>query len=203
MKILLVDDHIVVREGVRRLLAGIGGIELCEAATGDLALALFQKERPDLVLLDLNLAGIGGLEILRRLLALDEKARVVVFSMHAEPIYAARALRLGARGYVSKSAGAEELVTAVKRVAEGGRYVEREIAGELAFTQLSAEDPLQQLTTRELEILRLLGEGNSLTEIAQAIGVAYKTVANTCSIIKSKLGVERTADLIRVSMELK
>jgi DNA-binding NarL/FixJ family response regulator len=203
MKILLVDDHIVVREGVRRLLAGIGGIELCEAATGDVALTMFQNERPDLVLLDLNLTGIGGLEILRRLLSLDEKARVVVFSMHAEPIYAARALRLGARGYVSKSAGADELVTAVKRVAEGGRYVEREIAGELAFTQLSAEDPLQQLTTRELEILRLLGEGNSLTEIAQAIGVAYKTVANTCSIIKSKLGVERTADLIRVSMELK
>ena len=94
----------------------------------------------------------------------------------------------GARGYVSKSAGADELVTAVKKVAEGGRYVEREIAGELAFTQLSAEDPLQQLTMREIEILRLLGEGNSLTEIAQAIGVAYKTVANTCCIIKSKLG---------------
>lgn len=203
MKILLVDDHIVVREGVRRLLQGMRGVELSEATTGQEALTLFGKERPDLVLLDLNLTGIGGLELLRRLLAEDEKVRVVVFSMHAEPIYAARALRLGARGYVSKSAGADELVTAVKRVAEGGRYVEREIAGELAFTQVSPEDPLQQLTTREIEILRLLGEGNSLTEIAQAIGVAYKTVANACSIIKSKLGVERTADLIRVSMALK
>jgi DNA-binding NarL/FixJ family response regulator len=203
MKILLVDDHIVVREGVRRLLSGIQGVELSEAASGQEALAIFRKERPELVLLDLNLTGIGGLELLRRLLAEDEKVRVVVFSMNAEPIYASRALRLGARGYVSKSDGAEELVTAVKRVAEGGRYVEREIAGELAFTQLSTEDPLQQLTTREIEILRLLGEGNSLTEIAEAIGVAYKTVANTCSIIKSKLGVERTADLIRVSMELK
>jgi DNA-binding NarL/FixJ family response regulator len=203
MKILLVDDHIVVREGVRRLLSSMDGVELSEAATGQEALALFRSERPELVLLDLNLAGIGGLELLRRLLAEDESAKVVVFSMHAEPMYAARALRIGARGYVSKSAGADELVTAVKRVADGGRYVEREIAGELAFAQLSAEDPLQQLTTREIEILRLLGEGNSLTEIAQAIGVAYKTVANTCSIIKSKLGVERTADLIRVSMELK
>jgi len=204
MKILLVDDHSVVREGVRRLLSGMEGAELCEAASGQEAFALFRKERPEMVLLDLNLAGgIGGLELLRRLLVEDEKVRVVVFSMHAEPIYAARALRLGARGYVSKSAGADELVTAVKRVAEGGRYVEREIAGELAFSQLSADDPLQQLTTREIEILRLLGEGNSLTEIAEAIGVAYKTVANTCSIIKSKLGVERTADLIRVSMELK
>lgn len=203
MKILLVDDHIVVREGVRRLLSGLSGVELCEAESGPEALELFTKERPDLVLLDLNLEGMGGLEILRRLLIENDKVRVVVFSMHAEPIYAARALRLGARGYVSKSSGAEELVTAVKRVAEGGRYVEREIAGELAFSQVSAQDPLQQLTAREIEILRLLGEGNSLTEIAQTIGVAYKTVANTCSIIKSKLGVERTADLIRVSIELK
>jgi two-component system, NarL family, invasion response regulator UvrY len=203
MKILLVDDHMVVREGVRRLLSDMDGVQIFEAASGEEALALFAKERPELVLLDLNLTGIGGLELLRRLLAEDDKVRVVVFSMHAEPIYAARALRLGARGYVSKSAGADELITAVKRVAEGGRYVEREIAGELAFTQISSDDPLQQLTTREIEILRLLGEGNSLTEIAQATGVAYKTVANTCSIIKSKLGVERTADLIRVSMELK
>lgn len=203
MKILLVDDHIVVREGVRRLLAGLGGVELVEAATGQEALTLFRSERPDLVLLDLNLSGIGGLELLRRLLSINEKARIVVFSMHAEPIYAARALRLGARGYVSKSAGAEELIAAVKRVAEGGRYVESEIASELAFSQLATEDPLQQLTTREIEILRLLGDGNSLSEIAQATGVAYKTVANTCSIIKSKLGVERTADLIRVAIELK
>jgi two-component system, NarL family, invasion response regulator UvrY len=203
MKILLVDDHTVVREGVRRLLAAMENMQVSEAATGQEALALFRKERPELVLLDLNLTGIGGLELLRRLLAEEETARIIVFSMHAEPIYAARALRLGARGYVSKSAGADELVTAVKRVAEGGRYVEREIASELALNQLSGEDPLKQLSTREIEILRLLGEGNSLTEIAETIGVAYKTVANTCSIIKSKLGVERTADLIRVSMELK
>jgi DNA-binding NarL/FixJ family response regulator len=203
MKILLVDDHIVVREGVRRLLSSMDGSEFFEASNGQEALGIFQREHPDLVLLDLNLTGIGGLELLRRLLAEDPGVRIVVFSMHAEPIYAARALRLGARGYVSKSAGADELVTAINRVAEGGRYVEHGIAGELAFAQLAARDPLQQLTTREIEILRLLGEGNSLTEIAQSIGVAYKTVANTCSIIKSKLGVERTADLIRVSMELK
>jgi DNA-binding NarL/FixJ family response regulator len=203
MKILLIDDHIVVREGVRRLLSGMQGASIFEAASGEEALAIFAEKRPDLVLLDLNLSGIGGLELLRRLIVADEKVRVVVFSMHAEPVYAARALRLGARGYVSKSSGADEPVTAVKRVAEGGRYVEQEIAGELAFAQLSSKDPLQQLSTREIEILRLLGEGNSLTEIAQALGVAYKTVANTCSIIKTKLGVERTADLIRLSIELK
>ena len=204
MKILLVDDHAVVREGVRRLLSGTHDASIFEAANGHEALAIFRKKRPELVLLDLNLSGIGGLELLRRMLAENDKVLIVVFSMHAEPINAARALRLGARGYVSKSASVDELLTAVKRVAEGGRYVEREIAGELAFAQLFSEldDPLQRLSTREIEILRLLGEGNTLTEIAQVIGVAYKTVANTRSIIKRKLGVERTADLIRLSMEL-
>ena len=183
MKILLVDDHIVVREGVRRLLSAIDGAELLSASTGTEALELCRGGRRVLGLLGLKLTGVGGLELLRRVIEEDEKLRVVVFSMQAEPIYAARALRLGARGYVSKSAGADELITAVKRVADGGRYVEREIAGELAFTQLSTDDPLQRLTMREIEILRLLGEGNSLTEIAKSIGVAYKTVANTCSII--------------------
>ena len=204
MKILLVDDHTVVREGVRRLLSAGQGTVVFEAATGQEALAIFRKERPEVVLLDLNVSGMGGLELLRRMLAEGEKVRIVATSMHAEPVYVARALRLGARGYVSKSAGADELVNAVKRVAEGGRYVEHEIAGELAFAQIFSEsdDPLQRLSRRELEILRLLGEGNSLTEIAQVIGIAYKTVANTCSIIKSKVGVERTADLIRLSMEL-
>jgi DNA-binding NarL/FixJ family response regulator len=204
MKILLVDDHIVVREGVRRLLSSIAGAQLLEAERADDALNLVRAERPDLVVLDLNLEGMGGLELLRRILSEDDKARVVVFSMHAEVLYAVRSLRLGARGYVSKSAGAEELVNAVKRVAGGGRYVEQHIADQIAFTQVSSgEDPLRQLTPREVEILRLLGDGNSLTEIAGHIGVAYKTVANACSALKSKLGVERTADLIRVSLELR
>jgi len=202
MRILIVDDHSVVREGLIRLLSQMKASILAVDA-GQEALQIFRKKRPDLVILDLNLSsGIGGLELLRRLIGEDDKARIVVFSMHAEPIYAARALRLGAAGYVSKSAGSEELLTAIKCVAAGGRYVEREIAGELAFAQFSADDPLQQLSTREIEILRLLGEGNSLNEIAETLGVAYKTVANTCTIIKSKLGVERTADLIRLSMKL-
>ena len=203
MKILLVDDHIVVREGVRRLLASLIDSHVWEAATGQEAMAVFRREKPDVVLLDLNLAGVGGFEILRRMIAEDERARVIVFSMHAEPIYVVRALGLGARGYVSKSAAAEELVTAVNRVAEGGRYIERHLADELAFSPDGAQFPLQDLTAREIDILRLLGEGNGLMEIAQALGIAYKTVANSCSVMKTKLGVARTADLIRVSINLK
>ncbi|MFN3868579.1 MAG: response regulator [Hyphomicrobiaceae bacterium] len=201
-RILLVDDHAVVREGVRRLLLEVQGLEIIEASSGLEALALFRNERLDIVILDLNLAGIGGLELLRRLLRENPKARVIVFSMHAEPIYAARALKLGAKGYVSKSAQSEELITAVKRVAEGGHYIERDLAGQLAVGLYGGEDPLQQLTTRELEILRLLGEGKSMSQIADVMGVSYKTIANTCSLMKSKLGLDRTADLIRASIEL-
>ncbi len=202
MKLLLVDDHAIVREGVRRLLADIPDARISEADNGTTALAMFKKDRPDVVLLDLNLEGIAGLELLRRMLIEDRSARVIVFSMHSEPVYAARALKLGARGYVSKSAAADELVAAVRKVADGGRYVERELASELAVGQFSGEDPLSQLTTREVEILRMLGEGMSLTQIANANGVSYKTVANSCSLMKTKLGVERTADLIRMSIEL-
>lgn len=201
LKILLVDDHLVVRAGVRRLLETIPGTEILEAATGPETLASFRNDAPDVVLLDLNLQGVGGLDLLRRLLLEDKKARVIVFSMHAEPIYAARALKIGAKGYVSKSASADELLMAVAKVAEGGHYIEAELAAKLAIGQYSGEDPLHQLTTREVEILRLLGEGKSLTAIADTLGVSYKTIANTCSIIKNKLGVPRTADLIRLSIE--
>lgn len=201
LKILLVDDHSVVRAGVRRLLESIQGTEILEAQTGHETLSLFRSKEPDLVLLDLNMEGVGGLELLRRLLLEDKRARVVVFTMHSEPIYAARALKLGAKGYVTKSASADELVAAVKQVADGGHYIEAELASKLAIGQFDGEDPLHQLSTREVEILRLLGDGKSLTAIAETLGVSYKTVANTCSLIKNKLGLQRTADLIRVSLE--
>lgn len=201
-KILLVDDHVVVREGVRRLLLDLPGITVLEAGNGQDALAIFRREPVDIVLLDLNLAGIGGLELLRRMLKESAKARIIIFSMHSEPLYAARALRLGAKGYVSKSAASEELLIAIRKVSEGGHYIERELASQLAVSMYGGEDPLQQLSTREIEILRLLGEGRSMSQIADALGVSYKTIANTCSIMKSKLGLDRTADLIRTSIEL-
>lgn len=202
MRVLLVDDHAVVRAGVRRLLEAVSGISLAEATSGVEALQLLARQPIDVVILDLNLEGIGGLELLRRILSDNPKARVIIFSMHAEAMFAARALKAGAKGYVSKGAGADELATAVKRVAEGGRYVERDIAEQLVFSQASGEeDPLRQLSPREFEILRLLGEGKNMSEIAEALGVAYKTVANTCSTMKTKLGMTRTADLIRLSLE--
>ena len=202
MKLLLVDDHTVVREGVRRLLALSVEATVVEAKTGREALSVFRAEKPEVVILDLNLPGSGGLDLLRRLLIEDPKTRVLIFSMHTTPLYVARALQAGARGYISKSAGAEELVDAIKQVMAGGRYVERDLAADLAANVLGSEDSGKALSARELDIMRLLAKGKGLADIADALGISYKTVANTCTAIKHKLLVERTSDLIRVAVEM-
>ena len=202
MKILLVDDHVIVRTGLRSLLMSALDTQIIEAANGRDALLRLRRDSPDLVLLDLNLPGIGGLELLRRMLVENKAARIVVLSMRAEPLYAARAMDLGACGYLSKNTSAEELLTAVRRVADGGRYIENEIAQELALHNVSPARGLKDLTERDLEIMRLLAAGLSLAEIADALGVGYKTVANGCSLIKAKLGVTRTNELIRMAMTL-
>ena len=201
MKVLLVDDHAIVRSGLRRLFAALPGVQISEAATGREALAMVRADRPALIVLDLNLPGLGGLELLRRLLVEHSEARVVVLSMHAEALYATRALRAGAAGYLSKNASPEELLEAVRRVAEGGRYVEAEIAQGLALKGSADGRLMERLSERDLEIMRLLGDGQGLSNIADALGVSYKTVANTCSQIKAKLGVARTADLVRLSID--
>ncbi len=200
MKLLLVEDHAIVRDGLTRLLGGLADARVVEAADGRQALAVARTEAIDLVVLDLNLPGLGGLELLRRLRGVCE-AKILVLSMHAEPLYAARALDAGAAGYVSKNASPDELIAAVQRVAAGGRYVEGEIAQALALQGAALGQPIGQLSAREMEIMRLLASGNSLAEIAEALGVGYKTVANTASQMKVKLGVARTADLVRLAIE--
>jgi len=202
MKVLLVDDHSVVRSGLRALLTSVTDIEVLEAPNGRDALVRLRQDQPDLVLLDLNLPGIGGLELLRRMLAENSAVRVVVLSMHTEPLYVARAMQLGAHGYLSKHTSAEELLAAVRLVAAGGRHIENNIAQELALRAVSPGRDLNDLSERDLEIMRLLAEGLGLTEIADALGIGYKTVANACSAIKTKLGVTRTNELVRLAMTL-
>lgn len=198
--ILLVDDHAILRAGLRRLLAS-GWSDIHEAATGEEALVLARSVRPDLIILDLNLPGLGGLELLRRLLQEAPGSRILVLSMNAEPLHAVRSLEAGAQGYLSKNALPEELLAAVRRVLSGSRYVEAEIAQQIALQGPQAAHPLQQLSERDLEIMRLLAKGLSLQQIGDTLGIAYKTVANTCSQIKTKLGVGRTADLIQLAMQ--
>ena len=202
MNILLVDDHAILRAGLRKLLGAVFEGEIYEAANGREAVSLALARKLDLILLDLNLPDLGGLELLERLLQVSP-APVLVLSMHAEPFYVSRALEAGAHGYISKGAPPEELLTAVRRLIAGGRYVEAELAQALAAQTEVVEPSLGQLSSRDLELLRLLGAGRSLSEIADALGLSYKTIANTFSTMKTKLGVTRTADLVRVALQIK
>lgn len=201
MKLLIVDDHPVVRSGLRRLVAVEPQTEVEEAANGREALTVFKAFRPDVVLLDLNLPSTSGFEVIGRLRIEDSKVRILVFSVHDSPMYAARAIQAGAKGYVSKNAPPDQILDALNRVVAGLTYIEPEIAQELALWNLRESPyPLQDLSPRDLEILRLLGEGNSLPQIAEALGASYKTVANHSTQLKAKLGVSRTADLIRIAI---
>jgi two-component system invasion response regulator UvrY len=199
MKILLVEDHALVRAGVKRLLGTMLEADVLEAANGRDALSLVRVGPMDLIILDINLPGLGGLELLRRLMDLNA-GPVLILSMHAEPIYIRRALEAGAAGYATKNISPDELLTAVKKVLSGGRYVEADLAQSLVVQGAVVPQGFDTLSPRELEIMRLLAKGYSLAEIAQAVGVGYKTVANSCSEMKAKLGAPRTADLVRLAV---
>ena len=199
MRVLVVDDHLVVREGIARLLrASVPHVELFATSDATTALDVYRARSFDLVIVDLNLPGADGFSLMQGLFACDDRVRILVFTMHTQLGYVLRALRPGARGFVSKSAPADELITAAKAISEGHRYIESVIAAELAIHENPIEEP--GLTELESEILRLLGEGRSIREIAAETGRAYKTVCNKCGIIKTKFGVRRSVDLVRVSL---
>jgi len=199
-RILVVDDHAIVRSGIRRLLKEREGTDVLEAVNGEEALETARTQQLDLIVLDLNLPALGGLELLRRLVRTKPQLPILVFSQLAEAIYAARALEAGARGFVSKNAMPEELLEAVEAILAGGTAIEKDIQREMAIRDVMEDAYLKPLSERDLEILRLLAAGNTLSEIADKLGVAYKTVANTLSRIKEKLGVGQTSDLIRIAV---
>jgi two-component system, NarL family, invasion response regulator UvrY len=199
MKILVVDDHPIVRAALHRLLAPEAA-EIRDAASGEEAIEIFNSWRPSLIILDLNLPGISGHAVLERLKASTPETRILVLSMHDDPRHAKRALQAGAAGYVTKNALPEEITEAVRRVARGGTYVEHAVAEELAFLSVQApSQPLSELSSRELEILTLLAEGRTLSQIADTLDISYKTTANNCSRIKAKIGAATTADCIRAA----
>ncbi len=199
--ILVVDDHPIVRAGCRQLIQQIPSANVVEAETGEDGYRLFQEIYPDMVLLDITLPGIGGLEILRKMRANRENAKVLMFSMHEDPVFASRAMQAGARGYITKNNAADHLVEAVQKVLDGKTYLSPDTAQQLAMLNVGAEtSQLSDLSRRELEILRLLGEGKSMTEIADLLGISYKTVANNLTQIKSKLAISKTAELMRFAI---
>ncbi|MBP2433766.1 MULTISPECIES: response regulator transcription factor [Bradyrhizobium] len=202
MRILIVDDHPIVASGCRTVFADDPEITLLEAADAESGERAFVAEKPDLCVIDINLPTVSGFELARRILTHDASARLIMFSMNDDPAFAARAIDIGAKGYVSKTGDPNDLVEAVREVGNGGVYLPPAIARNVAFARPGfAQNPLSKLTSREMEILRLLSSGKSLSEIAWLVHSSYKTVANTSSIMRQKLGVRTSAELVRLAIE--
>lgn len=201
-QVLLVDDHAVVRAGCRQLLHSWAGFDVIEACDGGQAVSMARDAHPDLVVLDLNLPDMSGFDVIGALIKENPATRILVFSMHEDPAYAARALERGAHGFVSKNDDPDTIVEAAKKVAQGETYLSQPIAQKLALMTLKgSEDPLTALTRRERDVLALFGQGKSLSEIATALGISYKTTANTCSQIKGKMNFSSTPEMMRFAVE--
>jgi DNA-binding NarL/FixJ family response regulator len=203
MHILIVDDHAVVRQGYASLLAGLlEGVRVSEAASGEEALQQVAQQCPDLLILDVGLPGISGLETARRLLARELPLRVLFFSMHDELPMVRKALEAGASGYLTKSAPPQVLLEAVRRVLAGHVYIEHELATALARGGQQAQDPrLQGMTQRELEIFVMLARGDSPRLIAETLCISPKTVSNYQTLVKNKLQVETQGELVHLAID--
>jgi two-component system invasion response regulator UvrY len=202
IRVLLVDDHAVVREGYRRLLERDESLAVVgEAAAMADALTLDAQLQPDVIVLDIALPGVSGIEILRRLIARRPEARVLMFSMYQDGIYATHAMNAGACGYLSKASAPDLLVSAVRTVAAGSRYISPDV--ELAMTTRSAtaQQLANALSVRELEVLRLLAQGYGVDAIAARLGLSPKTAANHQSSIKQKLGAGSALQLILIAQQ--
>jgi two-component system, NarL family, invasion response regulator UvrY len=201
--VLLVDDHAVVRQGYGRLLARDPAMQVvAEAASAQEAMECERRWQPDVVVLDIALPGVSGIETARRLIARRNAVRILMFSMYQDAIYASRAFEAGALGYLSKSSAPELLVEAVRTVAAGRRYVSPDVAQAMAVSGSGGGGVAASLSSREHEILRLLTNGYELAEIGARLGVSTKTVANHQSVIKNKLGATSALQLILVARQL-
>lgn len=204
IRILLVDDHAIVREGYRGLLAKQSGLAVvAEAGDGVQAYQLFKALQPDLVITDISLPGSSGLELIARIKRRQADAKILVFSMHQNPRFAAQAMRAGALGYVSKSSPPEELLRAIREVHAGRHILSTDIAQALALEKLGSDRiALETLTVREFEILRMLVDGRSSDEIAEMLNISPKTACNCHYLIKRKLGVASDIELARLAIKL-
>ena len=202
IRVLLADDHTLVREGLRQLLGATPDIRVGgEAANGDEALALVKANDYDLAVLDMSMPGLSGIELIKRLRLEKPRLRLLVLSMHGEAQYAARALKAGAAGYLTKDSASAQLVGAIRKVAGGGVHISEAAAAQLVGTPQSDASPHTRLSNREFEVFRLLVAGRGPTEIAEQLRLSVKTVSTHKTRILEKMGVHSTADLVRYAVE--
>ena len=203
--VLIIDDHPIVLQGCRRMLEDAGVGSVLEARDLKSGYRLYRRHQPDVVIVDLGMpgSGLGGLSLVRRIRVHEPRTRILVFSMHSDPIIAARALEAGATGYVHKDTSPAELLRAFEQVRAGTPYLSNDLAMEVALVRTGVrQNPLAELTPRELQTLSLLAEGKPYGRIADELNVSYKTVVNVCSQLKQKLDARNLPELIRVAVRL-
>ena len=204
IKIVLVDDHAVVRAGVKRLLEQEDLFEVTgEAESGEKAYQLFGELNPDVMVMDLSMPGMGGLEAIRRILMRYDKARILVLSMHEDLSFANQALKLGAKGYLIKNTLGDDLVKSIQAISKGEVFLSDEIAKKIAMQSIDGDqDPIYTLSAREFEIFRLLAEGLEVEAIATTLNISSKTVSNYQTVIKQKLNINTPIELIRYAIKV-
>ncbi|MET4241320.1 response regulator transcription factor [Bradyrhizobium sp. RT10b] len=202
MRILIVDDHPIVVTGCRALFTSDPSVEILEASDAKDGHRAYVQKHPDVTVVDVGLPDLTGFELSRRIRKEDPAAKIVMLSVSEDPAFVVRAVEMGIQGYVSKSDDPRLLAKAIRKVAAGERYVSPHLAEATFAGAVIKANPLTQMSSRELEILRLLGRGDRISEVASEVGLSYKTVANTTSMLKSKLGAKNHSDLVRIAVEI-
>jgi two-component system, NarL family, invasion response regulator UvrY len=200
--VMLVDDHAVVRMGFRLLLDAAPDMRVvAEAESGEEALRRIDEARPEVVVMDISMPGIGGLEAVRRILAKEPAARILVLSAHEDAMHARRVLKAGAAGYLTKRSAAEALIQAIREVRQGKTFLEPQIAQELALRQgAGADEPLDTLSEKEFKVFLALAGGQSVQDIAEVMSLSPRTVGTHLYNIKQKLGASNSAELALIAM---
>jgi len=205
-KVILVDDHAVVRAGFKMLLSTDEGIEvIAEVERGEQAIQLYQEKQPDVMVMDISMPGIGGLEAIRRICDRHKAAKILVFSVHEESIFISRALDAGARGFISKNSAANILIEAIQCINHGQIYIEQGLkkSSSLAQSEVVQTDhqaTIKAFSHREFDVFLLLAKGNTSHKIAEQLCIGYKTVANYSTQIKKKLNVSSVAELAHIAV---
>ncbi|HSI38480.1 MAG TPA: response regulator transcription factor [Methylotenera sp.] len=202
INVMLVDDHAVVRMGFKMLLEIDNDIKVvAEAESGELSIQRYMEHKPDVVVMDITMPGIGGLEAIERILAKDSSAKILVLSAHEDSVHPKRVLNAGAMGYLTKRSAAEELIKAIRTVATGKKYLEASVAQQMAIQQLSGDqNPVDVLSAREFEVFMALAKGKTTNEIAETLFLSPRTVGTHLYNIKQKLNANNSAEIALIAM---